>query len=747
MNDNKTPNQSTEFKDRLEKLKKIKELGVNPYPEKFARTHFSSEALELGEKEIRETDDVIKDPKNNMSLAGRIMTYREHGKISFANLQDFQGKIQICFMQDVLGEETYKQLKLIDNADHIGVSGELIKTKHGEITLLVTSYELLSKTLRPLPEKFHGLSDQETKYRQRYLDLISDETSMQRFMLRTKVISTIRRFLEDNNFIEVETPVLQTQPSGAVAKPFITHHNSLDIPAYLRIAPETYLKRLIVGGFDRVFEFARCFRNEGMDPSHLQEFTMLEYYAAYWNYENNMDFTEKMIQNMMLEIFGTLKITILDQEGNPQEIDFKGPWPRLSYREIIKKDSGIDIEECEDKDTLVNQIKEKGIELEFDPGISRGNLVDVLYKKVSRPKLIQPAFVINHPADTKPLARRNDKDGNVCDTFQLLVNTWEIVNAYSEIVDPLDQRRRFEQQAEAKAAGDEEAMDMDEDYLAAMEHGMPPNSGWGMGIDRLVALLTQQPNLRDVVLFPFMRPTSAVPSEESYKPHQTASSPQANDQKITPEEHEKKPEGTKAPQNSIANQTNIQEAGISRAEAMALIEENIKTPGTVMHSREAEVVLMGLAKHLGQNQEAWGIAGLLHDLDWEQDEVQKDFALHGINSAEILESKGVNPDIIHAIRAHNYQYNNVQPETDLDFAVICGEQITGLIYATALINPDKKLASVKVKSILKRMKKKDFARNVDRDRIADCEKLGLSVEEFIEIALKSMQAISDEIGL
>lgn len=518
MNDshNAQTGHASEYEERIAKIDKLKEAGINPYPERFERTHFSTEALALAETDgVRETDQIIESGvKEQVTVAGRLLNFREHGRIAFAHLKDFHGKIQLCFMQNILGKDVFKQLKLLDAGDFLGATGELFKTKHGEVTVLVSSFILLSKTVRPMPEKFHGIAQQETKYRKRYLDLMSDEESMERFIFRTKLISSIRRYLEEHTFIEVETPVLQNQASGAVAKPFLTHHNSLDIDVYLRIAPETYLKRCVAGGFERVFEFARCFRNEGMDPSHLQEFTMLEYYAAYWNYEDNMDFTEKMIQNVLLELMGTLTVTILDHDGNPQDIDFSGNWPRLKFAEIIKRDSGIDINEHETKESLEAAIKEKKIAIEYEPGISRGNLVDVLYKKVSRPKLIQPCFVIHHPADTKPLARRNDHDPQVCDTFQLLINTWEVINAYSEIVDPIDQRSRFEQQAKAKAAGDEEAMDMDEDFLQAIEHGMPPMSGWGMGIDRFAALLTQQPNLRDVVLFPIMKPAGTSKNTE-----------------------------------------------------------------------------------------------------------------------------------------------------------------------------------------------------------------------------------------
>lgn len=312
--------------------------------------------------------------------------------------------------------------------------------------------------------------------------------------------------MDDNRFVEVETPILTTVASGAAAKPFITHHNALDIELYLRIAPETYLKRCIVGGFDRVYEFAKCFRNEGMDPSHLQEFTMLEYYGAYWNYEDNMNFTEQLIAHTMKELLGTLEVKCVDRDGKDQMIDFTPPWPRLKFVELIEQDCGINILECYgDADALRAQTKKKKIIIERAETMGYGNLCDALYKKVSRPKLIQPAFVIEHPVDTKPLARRNDEDPRLADTFQVLVNTWEIVNAYSELVDPLDQRERLMRQSDAKANGDEEAMPMDEDYLLAMEHGMPPISGWGMGIDRFVALLTNQDNLKETVLFPLMR--------------------------------------------------------------------------------------------------------------------------------------------------------------------------------------------------------------------------------------------------
>jgi len=494
-------------KERFDKLEKIRELGINVYPEKFERTHFSDEALKFGEESAREVEEITKDNKNNVVLCGRLMSFRSFGKLNFGHIQDDKGKIQICLMKGVLSENDEKLMKLLDIGDFIGVTGELFKTRHGEITLLASELVFLGKAIRPLPEKWHGLQDQEAKYRQRYLDMTMNFEVKKRFELRALITRKLREFYWSKGFLEIETPVLENISSGAAAKPFQTHHNALDMEVYLRIAAgELWQKMAIVGGFEKTFEIARCFRNEGMDPSHLQEFTMIEHYAAYWNFKDNMKFTEEMFEYMMKEVVGSTKIKVLDRDNNPVEIDFKTPWPRKDYVEMIKEDCGIDILNYDSAKSLLDEIKSKKINIEDAEKMGYGNLVDHLYKKVSRPNLIQPTFVIHHPADTKPLARRNDDNPRVCDTFQLLVNTWEIVNAYSELVDPMDQRERMEVQAKAKADGDEEAMSMNEEYLECMEHGMPPISGWGMGIDRLMTLLAQQDNLKDVVMFPLLKP-------------------------------------------------------------------------------------------------------------------------------------------------------------------------------------------------------------------------------------------------
>jgi lysyl-tRNA synthetase class 2 len=479
---------------RLQKLEEIRQKGINPYKDRYERTHSLKEARELP----LETSGV--------RISGRILTVRLFGRLIFATIKDHSAKMQIALQEKKLGKERFDFFKnYMDIGDFMGAEGTIFKTKMGEITLDVERFELLSKTLRPLPEKFHGLVDRELLYRQRYLDLIMNEGSMKRFLTRTEIITSLRSFLDSEGFVEVETPVLQTKPSGAIANPFITHHNALDLDLYLRIAPETYLKRCIAGGFDRVYEFARCFRNEGLDPSHLQDFTMLEYYAAYWNYEDNMRFTQRLITHVLKEVFGSLRIDI-----GKQQIDFNGQWKRLSIRELILGDTGIDYTLSDSEQDLKKMIQAKGIEIEDMEKMGYGALVDNLFKKVCRPNIAGPLFITHHPIELSPLARKNDQNPGITDRFQLVVNGWEIVNAYSELVDPVDQRARLQAQAALRSKGDSEAMVMDEDFLTAMEHGMPPISGWGLGIDRFVCLLTGQENLRDVVLFPLMKPTGGI---------------------------------------------------------------------------------------------------------------------------------------------------------------------------------------------------------------------------------------------
>lgn len=486
---------------RKDKMQKLIDSGVSVHPERYERTHSIKESREL------------EDGTKNVSIAGRVMSKRKLGKISFIDLRDLEGHIQLCIKRDDLGEDVYKFLhETIDIGDFIGVKGDIFTTQAGEKSLQVYEYTFLGKALRPLPEKFHGITDIEAVYRERHLDLIMNDETKKRFLLRTKFIRLMREFLDNHGFLEVDTPVLQNTASGATARPFITHHNALDLDVYLRISPELTLKKLIIGGFTNVYEIARDFRNEGMDANHLQDFTMIEGYSAYWNYKDNMKFLREMVIYILSNLYdGNLNITIGDQL-----IDFGGEWEVVSFRDLILKDCGIDINKFPTAEALLAEIKEKEIKLDADnlESLGRGNLIDTLYKKVSRPKIINPTYLIEHPIDLSPLARSNDENPELTDRFQLVVNGQEIINGYSELVDSVEQERRLIKQSELKANGDEEAMSIDNEYIKAMEFGMPPISGWGLGIDRFLQFLTNSDNIRDVVLYPLMRPRISVEDEE-----------------------------------------------------------------------------------------------------------------------------------------------------------------------------------------------------------------------------------------
>lgn len=490
-------------KVREEKELKLKEYGVNTRPDSFKYTHTLKEvmALEPGTKDV--------------SVAGRVMSKRKMGKISFIDIRDVEGRIQLCMKRDDLGEEMYKKIhETLDVGDFIGVTGDIFITGSGEKTVQVYKYKFLGKSLRPLPEKFHGVTNQEILYRERHLDLIMNDETKKRFLLRSKVIKLIREFLDNRGFIEVETPVLQNTASGATARPFITHHNTYDADVFLRISPELTLKKLIIGGFTNIYEIARDFRNEGISVNHLQDFTMIEGYSAYYNYKDNMKLTSDLIKYIISNINdGNLKIMIGDTE-----VDFGNEWPEIGFRDLILKDSGIDIDKFETASDLLAEIKNNKIDLETPDldKLGRGNLIDQLYKKVSRPKMINPVFVTKHPIDLSPLARSNDDNPNVADRFQLVVNGQEIINGYSELVDSREQDKRLKEQSELKAKGDEEAMSTDNEYIKAMEYGMPPISGWGLGIDRFLQFLTNSYNIRDVVLYPLLKKREDV-EEDSNK--------------------------------------------------------------------------------------------------------------------------------------------------------------------------------------------------------------------------------------
>ncbi len=487
---------SEEYVIRLEKLNKIKEAGVNPYPS-VAEKNTDIDAI------LTRFDD-LESKKKELKVAGRIRAVRLHGGAAFVDLDDGTGKIQLHVKKDFVGASKFEFFEqYIDTADFISVKGAPFKTKRGEKTLETKDFKLISKTLLPLPEKWHGLSDVETRYRKRYLDLIANPTVKEIFKTRGEIIKILRHFLQAENFVEVETPILQPVPGGANARPFVTHHNALDADFYLRIAPELYLKRLIVGGFLKVFEFARCFRNEGIDYQHNPEFTQIELYWAYADYKDLMKLTEKMFRELIIKLgYKDLKIKYADGE-----IDFKPPFQKITFEDAVLKYSEININKFDEskKKDLLTVARKKGAEIEENA--SYGKILDEIFKTFVRPQIKDPTFIVDYPTELSPLAKKKFDNPKLTERFQLLVGKGiELVNAFSELNDPLDQEERFKRQQEAREAGEEEAQRFDKDFIEALGHGMPPTAGLGIGIDRLVALLTDSHNIKEVILFPTLKP-------------------------------------------------------------------------------------------------------------------------------------------------------------------------------------------------------------------------------------------------
>ncbi|HOK63659.1 MAG TPA: lysine--tRNA ligase [Soehngenia sp.] len=478
------------LKIRREKLTKLMESGKNPYLiEKYNYTHHSDE--------IKDNYDELEGER--VSVAGRLMSRRGHGKVTFFDLQDSNGRIQLFAKKDVLGEEGYQDLEFLDIGDIVGAEGIVFKTQTGEVSIRTEKITLLSKSLQILPEKFHGLKDQELRYRQRYVDLIVNPEVKDTFILRSKIIKAVKEFLDNRGFLEVETPILSTIAGGANARPFVTHHNALDIDMYLRIANELYLKRLIVGGFEKVYEMGKMFRNEGMDQRHNPEFTSIEFYQAYADYEDMIKLTEELFSYVAMKTLGT---TVINYQGT--EIDLTPPWNRMDMAEAVKKYTGVDFSVIDTDEEARKVAREKG--LEVDDKMTRGMIISEMFEEFVEQHLVQPTFITGHPVDISPLAKRNPKDPRITNRFEAFINTWEIANAFSELNDPIDQRERFEEQVRQKESGDDEAHPMDTDFINAIEVGLPPTGGEGIGIDRMIMLLTNQASIRDVILFPTMKP-------------------------------------------------------------------------------------------------------------------------------------------------------------------------------------------------------------------------------------------------
>lgn len=480
---------------RREKLQTLRDRNIDPFGGKFNRTHLSTELHETYDALSKEE---IEEQEIEVTVAGRIMTKRGKGKVGFAHLQDRKGQIQVYVRKDTVGEEDYETFLSADLGDFVGVTGILMKTNTGEVTVKPTSLTQLSKALRPLPDKYHGLTNVEQRYRQRYLDLISNPESYDRFVKRSQIIAEVRKYLNNQDYIEVETPTLHNIPGGASARPFITHHNALDMELYLRIALELHLKRLVVGGMERVYEIGRVFRNEGVDTTHNPEFTMLEVYTAYTDYEDVMDLTEGMIRTVAQNVLGTGKFTY-----NEIEIDLESTWKRVHMVDAIKEQTGVDFWQ-EMTDEEAREIAKKH-NVQVEPHSQFGHVVNEFFEEFVEETLVQPTFVYGHPVEISPLAKKNTEDPRFTDRFEVFIVGNEYGNAFSELNDPIDQRERFEQQMKEREQGNDEAHQIDEDFIESLEYGMPPTGGLGIGIDRLVMLLTNAQSIRDVLLFPTMR--------------------------------------------------------------------------------------------------------------------------------------------------------------------------------------------------------------------------------------------------
>lgn len=479
---------------RHKKLNDLRAAKVDPYPSVSFRSLSTREAIDLFDELLKEKKTII--------IAGRVRTIRHHGGLSFATIEDQSGQIQIAFKKNEVGEREFENWKnLFDMGDFIEVTGIVFLTKVGEKTLEVKKYRLLSKSLLPLPEKWHGLTDVEVRYRKRYLDLIANPEVREVFKKRSLIVGTLRNFMEAAGFMEVETPVLQSIAGGAAAKPFKTHHNALGIDLFLRVAPELYLKRLIVGGYEKVYEVARCFRNEGIDHAHNPEFTQLEFYWAYKNYEDLMKFTEEMLATVVKTITTGEKI-----EFDKTQLSFEAPYDRITFRKAVLEATGIDIDKEKDEKALSKAILKKKLALDLHGVVGYGELLDVLYKKYVRPSIIQPTFITDYPVSMKPLAKAKSDDPTKSASFQLLVAGMEVVNAFNELNDPLEQEARFGEQEKLKTQGSDEAQTSDADFIEALKYGMPPTAGFGLGIDRLTAILTNSHSLKEVILFPTLRP-------------------------------------------------------------------------------------------------------------------------------------------------------------------------------------------------------------------------------------------------
>ncbi len=680
------------LKVRREKLAALQEAGRDPFQiTKYDVTHHSLE--------ITDHFDALEG--KSVSIAGRVMSKRVMGKASFCNVQDLQGDIQVYVARDSVGEESYADFKKYDVGDIVGVEGEVFKTKTGEISVHASKVTLLSKSLQILPEKYHGLVNTDIRYRQRYTDLIMNADVKKTFVMRSKIISAIRRYLDGQGFLEVETPMLVSNAGGAAARPFETHYNALDEDVKLRISLELYLKRLIVGGMERVYEIGRVFRNEGLDARHNPEFTLMELYQAYTDYNGMMDLTENMFRHVAKEVCGTTTVPYGDVE-----IDLGRPFERITMVDAVKKYTGVDFDEVADTAAAKKLADEKGVH--YEERHTKGDIINLFFEEFVEEHLVQPTFVMDHPVEISPLTKRKPDKPDYVERFELFITAREMCNAYSELNDPIDQRERFKAQEAALAAGDEEANTTDEDFMNALEIGMPPTGGIGYGIDRLVMLLTNSPAIRDVLLFPTMKSLDKKPSDAA--------------------KSVKKPAGGEAKKSSV-----------TREQALDLLKKYNKEPFHIQHALTVEGVMRWYAKELGYGaeEEFWGITGLLHDIDFElyPDE-------HCKKAPELLREGGVGEDMIYAVCSHGFGLcSEEEPKLEMEKVLFAADELTGLIWSCALMRPSKSTMDLEVKSLKKKFKDKKFAAGCSREVIAQgAEMLGWELDDLFNKTIHAMRS-------
>lgn len=697
----------SERSGRIDKAKAYAEHYGSAYPSRSQRS--------VTVEQVKGAFERFSAGQIDLTIAGRIRQWREHGKLTFVQIEDASGRIQVALSQEHLVEPTFADLRYFDVGDIVEIVGKAFTTRKGEHSILAHTCRMLTKAIQPIPDEWFGLHDEEQRYRRRYVDLILRPELRDMFKHKALFWNTMRQFMIEEGFLEVETPALEATPGGADAQPFKTHHNALDLDLYLRISMgELWQKRLMVAGFEKTFEIGRQFRNEGISPEHLQDYTQMEFYWAYANYEDTMKLVERMYKHVIQATFNTLQFTI-----RGFDINFDTTWPRLDYVTAINERLQINV-----LSATFDELKQKcvDVQLSFDERLSRGRLIDMLWK-YCRKTIAGPIFLINHPVAVSPLAKRKADEPALVERYQIIIAGSELGNGYTELNDPLDQAERFAEQVKLREAGDTEAQMHDLDFVEALEYGMPPTSGFGVS-ERLFSFLMDKP-IRECVLFPLLRPkspeiVSSVATVET--PPQTVN-----------------PTATQTADPSLQPL----DVGINRASAWTWLQDKVKDDNLRRHMIATEIIMERIAQHFqAASPEAWAITGLLHDIDWEATTPDQ----HSLVGAAWLAERKIHPVIVDAVREHNGMHG-LEPATLLSKALYSLEQLTGLIIAATYVRPNRDLTGIKLSSLKKKFKDKAFAKGVDRATIVKSDQLlGLSLDQVMQLCLEAMQTKADLLG-